>query len=68
VRRIDDTLQWLGAVRRSVTQLSTEPVALSVRGAAEGRWGHHRVMSAERLTWIDTHCHLDAPEFDRDPP
>ncbi|WP_326539047.1 TatD family hydrolase [Pseudorhodoferax sp.] len=23
-------------------------------------------MSAERLTWIDTHCHLDAPEFDPD--
>lgn len=23
-------------------------------------------MSAEHLTWIDTHCHLDAPEFDPD--
>lgn len=27
---------------------------------------HHRVMPAESLTWIDTHCHLDAPEFDPD--
>lgn len=35
------------------------PVAYAAVGL--GRW-HHQPMPA----WIDTHCHLDAPEFDAD--